>query len=184
MEIEINKKPTRDFYDELLYITTNYKKYLDNRNKLAKQTTSAVTKYLIFTIIGVIFSLSSYLIFDKDNFFLLTGAIFAICMILSIIYLRIIKNNMNLLLTNSEKNKSTLIIDDKNVSLKKDSSTTKISWNTIDSILINKYSIIFLPGEIINPYIAIPSTYKKEVITALKKYKKIELLIDNSELYK
>ena len=54
------------------------------------------------------------------------------------------------------------------------------------NILINKNTISFLPSDALatNIIMFISTKYKDKVLEAIKKYKKEELVIDNSNLYK
>ena len=61
--------------------------------------------------------------------------------------------------------------------------STKLYWDYIDYIIINKYSICVIPKSSYSILIGIEISSKDEVIECLKKYKKIDLLIDNTEIY-
>ena len=62
----------------------------------------------------------------------------------------------------------------------------QINWDSIQVIVINKYTISIIPkNEVLNNIIISLSTkYKKEFIKGLKKYNKEFLLVDNSDRYK
>ena len=59
-----------------------------------------------------------------------------------------------------------------------------MKWDSIKNILINKNTISFLPGDVLatNIIMFISTKYKDKVLEAIKKYKKEELVIDNSNL--
>ena len=60
----------------------------------------------------------------------------------------------------------------------------KLPWEVIEYIIINKYSICVLPKNFSAILIGIEISAKDEVYKALKKYKKLNLLVDNSDKYK
>jgi hypothetical protein len=67
----------------------------------------------------------------------------------------------------------------------KDNEKEMISnMDQISCILINKYSICFLPKERTGVLIALPVDYKKDIVKFLKQEKLEELLVDNSDKYK
>ena len=61
--------------------------------------------------------------------------------------------------------------------------SNKLYWDAIEYIIINKYSISILPKNFACIALFVEINSKDELITALKKYKKEELLIDNSNKY-
>lgn len=61
--------------------------------------------------------------------------------------------------------------------------SNKLYWDAIEYIIINKYSISILPENFASVAIFIEINSKDKLIKALKKYKKEELLIDNSSKY-
>ena len=58
--------------------------------------------------------------------------------------------------------------------------STKLYWDSIEYIIINKYSICIFPKNFAHFAIFISINSKDEVYKALKKYNKLNLLIDNS----
>ena len=60
----------------------------------------------------------------------------------------------------------------------------KLPWEAIEYIIINKYSISVLPKNFSSVFIFAEINTKDEIYKSLKKYKKLDLLIDNSNQYK
>ena len=56
-------------------------------------------------------------------------------------------------------------------------------WNEISHILINQYSIVFLSKGIDKVSIVVPIKIKKRVLDKLKKEDKLNLVVDNTNLY-
>ena len=61
--------------------------------------------------------------------------------------------------------------------------TVKLLWKSIEYIIINKYSICVLSKNFSAILIGIEIGSKDDVYQALKKYKKLDLLVDNSSRY-
>lgn len=61
--------------------------------------------------------------------------------------------------------------------------TVKLPWKSIEYIIINKYSICVLPKNFSAILIGIEIGSKDDVYQSLKKYKKLDLLVDNSSRY-
>ena len=60
----------------------------------------------------------------------------------------------------------------------------KLPWEAIEYIIINKYSISVLPKNFSSVFIFAEINTKDEIYKSLKKYKKLDLLIDNLNQYK
>ncbi len=59
----------------------------------------------------------------------------------------------------------------------------KIDFKDIAYVIINRYTIVFLPKDKTKLMIGIPVKYKKEVVSELKELKQEKLIIDNSKRY-
>ena len=181
MKIEIKEKPTRNFYNEILYIQTNYKKILRNPSRRAGKLTTSVILYLLTAFTAILVSLYFYTQDKPNNIFQYYAFFFLILFIFAFFYLILVNRRLNQLVHFAKDNQSTITIDNKNISLIKDKSTVSITWDSLQSIVINKYSIIFLPQDISNMYIAINTEYKEEILKVVKKYKKEKLIQDNNK---
>ena len=75
-------------------------------------------------------------------------------------------------------------INDKGIESIDEEKIVRIKWEDIYRIIINKYTICFVPEEKNSKiFMSISKEYKNEVIEGLKNYKKETLLIDNSNIY-
>ena len=97
----------------------------------------------------------------------------------------VINKNVNSYM-NDETLENTFEITKEHISLENKKQNIELSFDSIKYIIINKETISFIPKEINATSIVmfISTKYKEDVMTALKKYKKEELVIDNSKLYK
>ena len=184
MKIEIKEKPTKSFYDELLYIQTNYKKIINKPNKRVRKLTTSILCYSLIALLSTLFSLHCYKQFRYGNEFKYIAFFFSVLYIFSLFYFIIVKRRLKQIIDYSKKTKSSLEIDHHNISLVKKESTVSITWDSLKNIVINKYSVLFLPKDIASTYIAINTEYKEEILKIVKKYKYTNLIQDNSELYK
>ena len=82
-------------------------------------------------------------------------------------------------------NDSLITIDETGIENKEENKTvSKLYWDAIEYIIVNKYSISVLPKNFAHFAIFIEISSKKEVLKALEKYSKANILIDNSNKYK
>lgn len=82
-------------------------------------------------------------------------------------------------------NNSIITIDETGIENKEENETSsKLYWDAIEYIIVNKYSISVLPKNFAHFAIFIEISSKKEVLKALEKYSKANILIDNSNKYK
>ena len=78
-------------------------------------------------------------------------------------------------------NNSIITIDETGIENKEENETSsKLYWDAIEYIIINKYSICILPQNFAHFAIYIEINAKNNVYKALKKFNKLDLLIDNS----
>lgn len=75
-------------------------------------------------------------------------------------------------------------INEKYIELISNEKNIKVNFDEIERIVINRYSICFLPKQITSPMVSISTDYKNEVINELEKINHKSLVTDNSELYK
>ena len=181
MKIEVNKRGTKEFYSEILYITTKYNILKKKPNKKVQ----SIIKNRIIQIVVISLLLPIYVdLYIKTNqwiYMFIIGAFFLIifCLILTMIN---INKRINILI--NEKGTKTISIDEEKVSYKDESKEYNVKWENIETIIINKESISFLPKTILYPVISLPTEYKDKVIETISKYKKESLLVDNSDKYK
>ena len=90
MKLEIKEKPTKNFYNEILYVQTNYKKILKNPSKKVKKLTTSILLYLLTSIIAILISLYFYMQDKPHNIFQYYAFFFLILFIFGLSFLLII----------------------------------------------------------------------------------------------
>lgn len=175
MKLEITKRGSKEFYDEVLYVISKYKTIINNSNtKIHGLRKDAI----LLGLISLIFSIINLLIYYRDKaekFFLYISYFFIFLIILSIIYYIIINNRINKL--REPDDKITITFDNKRIAYKRTNTKYDIKWEDIKYILINKYSINFIPKDKNNILLSISTEYQDKVLEAIKKYKYEELII-------
>ena len=181
MEIKIKDTPKNEFYDEFLYITTNYKKIIkvpDTRvNLLTKSIRNQIVLITIFLLLEVLF----YFI-TKDNIYLYLALILAVTLFIYVVYYFGIKKRIYVFRDSDHDNK--VVIDKKGVTLKRKDQDVSLGYDAINMIIINNYSIVVVPKDLSLVFLGIPSEYKDELIEGIKENHRFKLLVDNIELYK
>ena len=185
MRIEV-KEREKSFFDECLYITNFFPRVLRKPNKKVMSATRAFLRtligYLIYTIIFIFIGIN-------DNFDTLTViflVIFLLFGLLCFIYFLNVKKQIKFYMNDDGKS-SFFEINEDGVKVESYIGTSSLlKWDLVKYIIINKETISFLPDKIsVTSVVLFVSTkYKDEVVNAIKKYNKEELIIDNSELYK
>ena len=179
MEIIINRTKNKKLVtDEANTIIISYKKLLKNPNKKIIRINTRLILNIIFLVIYLLL-LSLY------TYFYNTNIIFPI--LIGITLSLIIINVGKYIVYNKKLNKlskidsnAVLIIDEEKVTLNKNSNMTCFTeWKNIIRVLITKNCIVFMTDNKNSYLIIIPSCYEKEVLEALKKYNKLDLLMYN-----
>ena len=178
MEIEINKIESDAYYNEVLAIVSNYKKLVKNpRQKIKGVNRQAITLTVISVAFLVVFSFL-YLQNRSNTLYLIVVAIFAIAFVLGIIYNVLIRRRISKLKNRGYDRK--LVIEDDYVELTVGNEKSRLEMSEIQYVLINKYSISFIPNKANSTLIAIGISYREDV---LNNFARKELIVDNSSLY-
>lgn len=178
MEIELNKVESDAYYNEVLAIVSDYKKLVKNpRQKIKGLNMQAVTLTVIALAFLVIF-LALYIQNRSNSLYLIVVAIFAIAFIMGIIYNVLIRRRISKLKNKGSVRK--LVIEDDYVELTVGNEKSRLEMSEIQYVLINKYSISFIPSKVNFTLISIGISYREDV---LNNFSHKELIIDNSSLY-
>ena len=181
MEIKIKDTPRNEFYDEFLYITTNYKKIIKVPDTRVNLLTKSIRNQIIIIVVGLLFEILFYFI-TKDNIYLYLALILAVTLFIYVVYYFGIKKRIYVFRDSDHDNK--VLIDKKGVTLKREEQDVSLSYDAINMIIINKYSIVVIPKDLSLVFLGIPSEYKNDLITGIKENHRFKLLVDNTELYK
>ena len=178
MEIEMNKIESDAYYNEVLAIVSNYKKLVDNpRQKIKGLNRQAITLTVISVAFLVVFSVL-YLQNRSNTLYLIVVAIFAVAFVLGIIYNVLIRRRISKFKNRGSDRK--LVIEDDYVELTVGNEKSRLGMSEIQYVLINKYSISFIPNKTNSTLIAIGIRYREDV---LNNFSHKELIVDNSSLY-
>ena len=92
------------------------------------------------------------------------------------IYISCIKRIKNYI---NDKGIKHVNIEKEYVEYKDDNKSFKVKFKDIKCVIMNKYSICFIPNSLNNAIISMTIEYKNDIINVLKKYKREELIINN-----
>ncbi len=174
----MNKIESDAYYNEVLAIVSNYKKLVENpRQKIKGLNRQAITLTVISVAFLVVFSFL-YLQNRSNTLYLIVVAIFAVAFVLGIIYNVLIRRRISKFRNNVSHRK--LVIEEDYVELTVGNEKSRLEMSEIQYVLINKYSISFIPNKPNSTLIAIGIRYREDV---LNNFSHKELIVDNSSLY-
>lgn len=178
MEIEIDNENSDEYYCEVMAAINNCEmlKYNPER-KLHSPTVYP----LIYAGISVAFILVFSFLYMADKTFtpyVYVLILFTITLILSVVYYVLTLRRIGKIYTNGRDKK--LVIGDDYVEITIDGEISKLKMSEIRHILINRYSIVFLPKSASSKLMAVDKRYRKEVVDAISDK---SLIVDNSKLY-
>lgn len=178
MEIRINDSGSKDYYGEVLAVMSNYGKLVKNpRQKIRGLHKQA----MMLTGIALVFLLVFSILYAMDMSYTLYFyiiIIFSVALVLGIIY-NILINRRISQLKNAGGDKR-LVIEKDYVEMNIDGEKIRLLISEIQYILINNYSIAFLPQNISSKMIAVDVAHKNEIINSINEK---NIIIDNSDLY-
>lgn len=176
MKFSIKERGSRDYYNEFLYIVFNYKMFLKNPYKKAHKLTNMLLYYGIMLLLFIGLFIYFY-IDESSNFYLIFIGFFSFVFLLDVFILisgiKRINNYVN------DKDTKHISIEKDYIEYKDNSKSFKVKFKDIKYVIMNKYSICFLPSSLNNAIISITIEYKNDIINVLKKFKREELIIDN-----
>ena len=178
MKIEVNKRGSKEYYDEFLYIATNYRKF----QKDPKRKTHGLTKYLLgyecFILLAIVLEFLCYRFFDDVIFVVLVGMLLLLLLLSLYYHFTAVKRIRAFL--NDEGNKS-VEIDSEAVTYTDDSKSVRILFDELNCVRIADYGICFLPKNQTDILISINREYEDEVLQALKEAGRDDLIVNNSK---
>ncbi|MEE1134786.1 MAG: hypothetical protein UHW60_08445 [Methanobrevibacter sp.] len=178
MEIRINDSGSKDYYGEVLAVMSNYGKLVKNpRQKIRGLHKQAMMLTGIALVFLVVFSILYAMDMSYTLYFYIV-IIFAVALVLGIIY-NILINRRISQLKNPGADKR-LVIENDHVEMSIDGEKTRLLMSEIQYILINNYSIAFLPQNISSKMIAVGVAHKNEILNSINEK---NIIIDNSDLY-
>ena len=174
MKFEFKERESREFYDEILFVAAHYRKIIINKNKKVTKLSTYMIKNLIISLIFTII-LTLYYLKTKSKFeFFMIGVLIAL-IAYCVYYLFYIRKRINEFV--NYKGKDTITIDNKKIEFKDENNSFKVEWDNIAFILVNKYSICFIPKTRQNAMITLNRENKDKLVSILKKYRKEDLLV-------
>ena len=178
-----NEDRDKNFYNELLYISSKHPNIVKNPNMKVHSVTSLFTIYLLVGLSLGFACILLYFLKVQKWALILVAAFMVIDVLLSLFFLissiRYIKKE------SSDENDSTLTINNSGIRITRGKTLDyKIDYDKIIYVIINNHTLVFLPSTRNNLMIAVPSKYKKEIVKELKDLGKEDLIIDNSKFYK
>lgn len=184
MKIVVKEK-NKEFFDECMFIQMNIRYVMKKPHRKVWYARKYCLSWAAVALAAILLILSNGLLHGirvPEIFFIMFFGYYAFILIYNYF---VINKNVNSYM-NDENLENTFEITKEHISLENKKQNIELSFDSIKYIIINKETISFIPKEINATSIVmfISTKYKDDVMTALKKYKKEELVIDNSELYK
>ncbi|MBR5340600.1 MAG: hypothetical protein IK151_01595 [Erysipelotrichaceae bacterium] len=180
MKIEIKERGSREYYDELLYVSARRKEIQKNPHKKIESFTGYMTRYNLLAAGSIVFMIVCAFVFN-NVIFLFMGITAFILLIIGLISMRNGKKGIEQFL--EEKGTKLITIDENGLEFVDNEKNIIMKWDDILNVIVNNYSICFFPQILSNTIISLTKDHLEEIKEALSFYGKSDLLIDNSSLY-
>ena len=175
MKIECKDRGTKEFYDEILFLSMKRKDFLNNPKMKMLGISKYYKSYMLLAIFSIILMLVFYYIFEENIFLIFLGM-----MVLLLVYCLLSYRKMMVYVNQmlSTENATSVDINEDGINFHDDKKDIFLKWNDIHSIIKAKHSISFLPKNVMDYIISIRDKYTDEVLTALKENDKESLIIN------
>ena len=178
MKIEVNERGSKNYYDEFFFIASYYRKFKKNPHKKAFKMTTFLIMYEIFIILFIAGTIGIY-IMEPDAFHMCMVFTFVLCFIFCGAYLFLSNKRINEFMNSTGK--KIVEINEDGIEYSDDEKNLKLKWDKIEYILVNKYSICFIPNSTTNILISLSTDYKEQAIKGIEDAGKTGLIIDNTK---
>lgn len=177
MRLEITERGPKEFYDEIMYIAANFKKFRTKPNKKTHSQTVVYTGYCVMSLLVVLVFLLEY--FKEHNgMFLLLSGMMLVCFLLFIVMIASMKKRIGLMM--NEPGAKIVDIDEKGVRYESERQTLFVKWDEIINVIINKNSIVFMPRTDMQLMVSVYTRYKDQVLQAIEAAGRMDLVCDNT----
>ena len=178
MEIVIDNAGSNKYYGEVFAVMSNYSKLVkDPKQRIRGIDSHAIILTEISFLFLTIFAFL-YLSNQSNTIYLYVVILFLIAFILGIIYNVLIRRRISKFKNNGLDKK--LIIEDEYVEMLIGNEQFRLNFSEMSWIIVNKYSITFLPKNEGSKIIAVENKYKSQIMATIKEK---NLIVDNSCLY-
>ena len=150
------------FYDEFLFIAAFHKRIRNNPKKKARGLSINYAIGLGVCICYILF-FASFIFWS--GYTVLDYALIGVIMALIFIYIKgliAVKKRLKLYLENKEE--TIFEITKNEVKIEKKNQKLQLDWDSIEKVLVNKYSVVFLPKDETMIMIGISTEYKDPIL--------------------
>ena len=178
-------------WDEVYYILNSKSKFIKKPNRKAYGLADTKKNKMTYLLCFALALLIVVLIRCLKHINIVTDIVIGV-FILVIIINRLLNNyiiykytkrDINRRINTKNKMTSLKINNDGVILVQSRKHIVTLSWNEISHILINKETIVFLSKKRDRVSIVVPIKIKKRLLDKLKKEEKLNLVVDNTELY-
>jgi hypothetical protein len=181
MKIKFKSNNPKKEYDELLEINELSKTLINNPKKKVNLHTRSLIKRLLLCVICVLLFIALIMMGTNTKMHLVLMGIILVSSIILIVMLIQTKSKINKYA--NEVCESTIDFSNDEINFYNKNHKCKLLWNNIKYVIINKYSICFLPYKMPNIVVSVPSSIREDIIKILIKLNKQDKLVDNSSKY-
>ena len=178
MKFEVKERGSKEFYDEMLYVITYYKKFIKNPKRKAWQYTKYLVLYMIISAV-MCAGFAGWYVFDREWVSLVFVGMFLLILIFTIMLFVNVKKRIKMYL--NDTGDKVIEITDEAISYSSDSLNLKMNKEDIAIIVINKYSICILPKVMTTYALSISNDYLDEFLNGAKENGYDELIVNNKK---
>ena len=180
MRIEVEKRGTREDYDEMLSVMNRYQKIVKNPQTKVGGYTRGLFLYLLYIVLMIALTMYFYLQ-ERSLFFAVAAGM--LVLMLGFATVLLIRVNKRISGYTNDKGKKIFEMDADGISYSDDGKTYLVRWENVAAAVINRKTVCFIPKEQTGVVIALMVEYADQVIEGLREYGKQSLLSDNRSMY-
>lgn len=177
MKIEVKERGSREFYEEMVYISAKRTEIEKKRSVKLNVFSKYYRSYIFLGIGGTLLMLAFYLMFASYYFLILAGMMAFATILIFINYLNL-KKYIDSMMTDAGT--KIVEVEKDHVSYSDGNKTLTYKWEDILGVVPGNHSVTFLPKKMNEYAIAVESRYKGDILNVLKRNHLEDLIIKTS----
>ncbi len=178
MKIEVKTRGSKEFYDEMLYVITYWKKFVKNPKKKAWQYSKYLCLFMVVSALMCGAFVALYLT-DGDWYSLVMIGAFVILFLFTLSLFIAVKKRIKIYL--DDKSDKTIDINENCISYSSDTMNLKMNKEDISVIIINNNSICILPKQLDKFAISISMDYLDEFLKGTSENEYDSIIVNNDK---
>ena len=177
MKFEINERGSRQFYDEIVYVSARRNEIEKTRKLKLNGFNKYYRGYIILGCVSTVMMIVFYFLFNMNIFLIFAGMMLFASIFIIMNYFKLNKYIDNMM---SETDTKIIEIDENGLVYKDGVKELNYKWDEMLGIVVGKHSVSFLPKQLNEYAVAMEIKYKDDILKIINDNGLQNLLINTN----